>query len=527
MIGMPLQISTFLGAAYSKGGVCDFSRSGISSGPTVKSLMKATDVHSVKGKQTDTVTNLATDSRRVVPGSLFFALPGLRTDGNTFVEEAIGRGAIGIVTETKPKCPLPVPVSHVPNARRALAEISAAFYEHPEKALQIHGVTGTNGKTTVTILAQHLMAEGGPVGLIGTVRYDVGRRTFPAFRTTPEALDCFALMDQMRNVGCESAVMEVSSHGIEQERIWGIPYETAVFTNLTQDHLDYHKSFEAYYSAKKELFTGVGTLPPKVSIINIDDYWGSRLAAEVADLSDVWSFGKSDEARFKISIRNLDESGAHFEILDTLSGDVKSINSSLLGEYNVYNLVAAFLMAKSAGKPDVEIAGRLGSLPAVPGRMELVAREEGVNILVDYAHTDDALSNALGMLKTITPKDVHVVFGCGGDRDRTKRRKMVDAALQNADQIILTADNPRSEPLEQIFSDMCEGLPDEERKNLAVVRDRREAILSAINTAKPGDCVLIAGKGHENFQEIDGALIPFEDKKVVKELLSIREMSSR
>lgn len=526
MIGIPLQISTFLAANHSKGSESAMSRADTNA-PTVKSLAKATKTLGFKSKQDDGVTNLATDSRRVIPGSLFFALPGLRTDGNTFVEEAIGRGAVGVVTETKPKRPLPVPMLHVPNARRALAEISAAFYDHPEKALRMQGVTGTNGKTTVTILAQHLMAKEAPVGLIGTVRYDVGRRTFPAFRTTPEALDCFALMDQMRNVGCESAVMEVSSHGIEQERVWGIPYETAVFTNLTQDHLDYHETFEAYYNAKKQLFTGVGAPPPKVSIINIDDEWGSRLADEISSTTDVWSFGKASNARFKICIKNLDESGARFEILDMQSGDIQEVESSLLGEYNVYNLVAAILMAKSAGKSDSEIADRLASLPAVPGRMELVAREEGVNILVDYAHTDDALSNALGMLKTITPKTVHVVFGCGGDRDRSKRRKMVDAALGNADKVILTADNPRSESLDHIFADMCEGLSSEARENLSVVRDRREAILSAINSAQSGDCVLIAGKGHENFQEINGALIPFEDKQVVKELLSIREMSGR
>ncbi|MEM7672452.1 MAG: UDP-N-acetylmuramoyl-L-alanyl-D-glutamate--2,6-diaminopimelate ligase [Verrucomicrobiota bacterium] len=494
--------------------------------PTLKRLVKATKTLHSKGRLEESVTNLATDSRRVVPGSLFFALPGLRVDGNTFVEEAIGRGAVGIVTEQLIKGVCPVPIIQVSSARRALAEIAAEFYGHPEESLKLSGVTGTNGKTTVSMLAQHLLSKVEPVGLIGTVRYDVGARTFPAFRTTPEALDSFALLDQMQQGGCARAVMEVSSHGIDQERIWGIPFDIAVFMNLTQDHLDYHDDFESYYQAKARLFKGVGAPAPRISIVNIDDSWGKRLADEMLDENEVWSFGKRVDARFQVVIKELDARGGSFDLVDTLHGESISVKTALLGEYNVYNLVAAILIAKSSDVSNLEILERIDCLPAVPGRMELVSSNDDVNVLVDYAHTDDAIRNALMMLKSITQGNVHIVFGCGGDRDRSKRAKMVEAADSLADTLILTSDNPRSEPIEQIFSDMREGLSGMDPLRVKIIRDRREAISTALRIAKSGDCVLVAGKGHENFQEIEGALIPFDDRSVVKELIHIHELGS-
>ncbi|MGB0372596.1 MAG: UDP-N-acetylmuramoyl-L-alanyl-D-glutamate--2,6-diaminopimelate ligase [Opitutales bacterium] len=516
-----------MNAAVSRGEQHMHAQNGMAKlSPSLKTLLKATRTLKTKGTLGDTVTNLATDSRRVVPGSLFFALPGLRVDGNTFVEEAIGRGAVGIVTEKLRKGVCPVPVIQVENVRRALAEIAAEFYGHPEQALRNCGVTGTNGKTTVTMLAQHLLSEEKPVGLIGTVRYDVGPRTFPAFRTTPEALDCFALLDQMRQSACEQVMMEVSSHGIDQERIWGIPFETAVFTNLTQDHLDYHKDFESYYRAKAQLFHGVGARAPKISIINIDDTWGERLAREVVPNTEVWSFGRHVEARFRIQIETLNAAGGVFVLHDTVSGDDLTVETSLLGEYNVYNLVAAILIAKSLGKSSEEILRRIETLPDVPGRMERISSKEGVNVLVDYAHTDDAIHNALKMLRSITEGKIHIVFGCGGDRDRTKRAKMVEAAEPLADTLVLTSDNPRSEPIEQIFSDMRSGLKTQDPARIKIIRDRREAISAALRIAEKGDCVLVAGKGHENFQEIEGALIPFDDRQVVKELIQIHELRS-
>ena len=475
-----------------------------------------------KGELKATVTGLATDSRRVVPGSLFFAISGYRTDGNDYIGEAISRGAIGIVSERPHPRICPVPFWTVGDARTALADVAARFYGHPENDLKIAAVTGTNGKTTVAMLTQHLMEGDDPVGLLSTVRYDVGKRTFPAFRTTPESVDIYALLDQMRTGGCSSMMMEASSHGIHQKRVWGVQLEVAVFTNLTQDHLDYHGDLNDYFETKAKLFAGVGAAAPRVGVINISDAHGAELARRLAGRMKLVTFGKENVATHQIVIKSMRADGVSFDLVS--SEDTLSIESALPGEYNIYNLAAAILCAQEMGVTREAILDRLASFRGIPGRMQRVEHFDGVHVFVDYAHTHDAIHNALNMLGEVIDGQIHIVFGCGGDRDRSKRPKMMQAALDGADRVYLTADNPRLEALDQIFGDTMAAVEESDRMRVQVIRDRREAIAVALRSAKPEDCVLIAGKGHENFQEIADALIPFDDVQTAQELIAALEL---
>ena len=482
------------------------------------------EILAVKGTLDRPISGLSIDSRRVVPGTLFFALPGQRTDGATFIDEAVSRGAVAVVTQRMPALP-PARVTfiQVADARAMLASVAQRFYKFPDREMSVVGVTGTNGKTTVTHLLKHFLTGDRRVGLLGTISYDLGARTVPSFRTTPESLDIYGLMAQMRDAGCRQAIMEVSSHGIDQQRVRGLQFDAAVFTNLTRDHLDYHKTLEAYFEVKSRLFTGETGTAPKVAVVNLDDAYGEKLAARLAakvPATTVVTFGENPAAQVRAEKVALHFTNTTFRL--AWPGGSMDIDSPLIGRYNVSNLLAAIATAWALGRDPAVFLARLRSFQGVPGRMERIDEGQPFNVLVDYAHTDDALRNALGMLRAITPGRLLVVFGCGGNRDRSKRPLMTRAVQDYADFAFATADNPRTEAIAQIFDDMRGGMISPDK--ITWIDDRRRAISLALDVAKPGDCLLIAGKGHESYQEFADTVYPFDDRQVARELIGIKSL---
>ena len=487
--------------------------------PKLSDYFHDDEILAVKGPLDRPISSLVIDSRRVVPGALFFALPGLRADGASFIDEAMSRGAVAVVTQKMPAHPPGrVTFIQVADARATLALVAQRFYKFPDRDLGVVGVTGTNGKTTVAHLLKHFLNGDQRVGLLGTINYDLGARTVPSFRTTPESLDIYGMLAQMRDAGCRQAVMEVSSHGIEQQRVRGLNFSAAVFTNLTRDHLDYHRTIDAYFAVKARLFTGATGAPPKVAVVNLDDPRGEKLAALVtaqAGQSRLVTFGENPRA--DVRAENITLNFTHTTFRLVWPGGTLDLDAPLIGRYNVSNLLAAIATAWGLGRDPVVFLARLRAFKGVPGRMERIDEGQAFNVLVDYAHTDDALRNALGMLRTITPGRLLVVFGCGGNRDRSKRPLMTCAVQEFADFAFATADNPRTEAIAQIFDDMRAGVTAPEK--ITWIDDRRRAISFALDVAKPGDCLLIAGKGHESYQEFADTVFPFDDRQVVRELL--------
>ncbi|HVU36599.1 MAG TPA: UDP-N-acetylmuramoyl-L-alanyl-D-glutamate--2,6-diaminopimelate ligase [Opitutaceae bacterium] len=494
--------------------------------PKLSDYFRDEDLIAVKGSLDRPISGLALDSRRVVPGNLFFALPGRRADGASFIDEAISRGAVAVVTQNMPVHPPgKATVVQVADARATLAVVAQRYFKFPDRDMNVVGVTGTNGKTTVTHLLKHFLNGDQRVGLMGTINYDLGARTVPSFRTTPESLDVYGMLAQMRDAGCRQAVMEVSSHGIDQQRVRGLQFSAAVFTNLTRDHLDYHKTFEAYFEVKSRLFTGKTGSAPKVSVVNLDDAYGEKLAAQItADVpgTKLVTFGENAQAQVRAENVTLNFRNTTFRLV--WPGGTMDIDSPLIGRYNISNLLAAIATAWGLGRDPVVFLAKLRAFKGVPGRMERIDEGQSFNVLVDYAHTDDALRNALGMLRAITPGRLLVVFGCGGNRDRTKRPLMVRAVQEFADFAFATADNPRTEPLARIFDDMRAGVTAPEK--VTWIDDRRRAISLALDMAKPGDCLLIAGKGHESYQEFADTVFPFDDRQVVRELIGIKSLKA-
>ncbi len=490
--------------------------------PKISDYFRDGDFQASKGDLDRPISGLAMDSRRVMPGNLFFALPGRRADGNSFIDEAIQRGAVAIVAEKIPSgTAVRVTYLQVPDARRALALIAQRYFNFPDKSIDLVGVTGTNGKTTVTNLIKHLLSTSAQrVGLIGTVHYDLGARVVPSYRTTPESLELYGMLAQMREAGCRQAAMEVSSHGIDQHRVLGMQFGVAVFTNLTRDHLDYHQSMEAYFEVKSRLFNGGSGPVPCAVAINLDDPYGRQLAAATPPHVKVITFGESAGATVRAEHIRLNFKNTALRLVWP-EGSIE-IESPFIGRYNVSNLLAAFAACYALGRDPAVIAARLRSFGGVPGRMERIEEGQPYNVLVDYAHTDDALRNALGMLRAITPGRLFVVFGCGGNRDRTKRALMTGAAQEFADFTWATADNPRSEALSQIFSDMQAGVKHADR--ITFIVDRRYAISLALDAAREGDCLLIAGKGHETYQEFADTIVPFDDRQVARELIGLKSI---
>ena len=492
--------------------------------PKLSDFLGENEAIAVKGSLDRPISGIVMDSRRVVPGTLYFALPGLRIDGASFIDEAVNRGAVAVVTQKMPThAPAKVTFIQVADARATLARLAQRYYKFPDRDMQVVGVTGTNGKTTVAHLVKHFLNGDQRVGLLGTINYDLGARTVPSFKTTPESLDIYGMLAQMRDAGCRQAVMEVSSHGIDQQRVLGLQFGAAIFTNLTRDHLDYHKTMEAYFSVKTRLFTGHTGAEPKVAVINADDPHGIQLAAKVsAEVASVRvvTYGESPSAQVRAEQVSLNFKNTTFKLVWP-QGEM-AVDSPLIGRYNVSNLLAAVATAWGLGRDPQVFLAKLRAFKGVPGRMERIEEGQAFNVLVDYAHTDDALSNALGMLRAITPGRLLVVFGCGGNRDRTKRPLMVKAVQEHADFAFATADNPRNEALAQIFGDMQAGVTDPMK--ITWIEDRRRAISLALDMAKPGDCLLIAGKGHETYQEFADTVSPFDDRQVVRELIDIKQI---
>lgn len=491
--------------------------------PKITEYFPEGEIIAVKGALDRPISGLVMDSRRVVPGTMFFALPGRRADGAGFVDEAIARGAVAIVTNKLPTAaPTRVTFIQVADPRAALARVAQRYYRFPDREMAVIGVTGTNGKTTVTHLIKHFLNGDQRVGLIGTINYDLGARTVPSFRTTPESVDIFGMMAQMRDAGCRQAVMEVSSHGIDQQRVLGLQFSAAVFTNLTRDHLDYHQTLESYFEVKSRLFTGGTGAPPKAAVINLDDPHGEKLVGMVPAGVKTVTFGEHPRAMVRAENVVLGFKNSTFRLV--LPEGELAIDSPLIGRYNVSNLLAAIATAWSQGRDPVVFLAKLRAFKGVPGRMERIEEGQPFNVLVDYAHTDDALRNALGMLRAITPGRLFVVFGCGGNRDRAKRPLMVRAVQEHADFAFATADNPRGEALAQIFDDMKTGVTAPEK--MAWIEDRRRAISLALDACKPGDCLLVAGKGHESYQEFADTVSPFDDRQTVRELIGIKAIKS-
>src|SRR5579871_1326599 len=471
------------------------------------------------------------NSRRVKPGFVFVAMRGESSDGNRHIDSALKNGAVAVVTDSKSEQPRrQVPWAVIPNGRRALSRMSANFYGHPAEKLKVIGITGTNGKTTTSFLCESILQHcARPSALIGTIEYhvpakaggDLPYRVLPSPHTTPEALELNQVFAQAFAAGATHAVMEVSSHALAQERVWGVPYEVAVFTNLTRDHLDYHKSMDSYFEAKSILFLGCGTRPPRASVINADDEYGQSLGQSRKTLSQQVILYGIQKGDFKATNIDLQQDGTKFELI-TPSGGV-TIKTALIGGINIYNILAAAAATFACGCSLQQIAEAIAQFKQVPGRFEKVDCGQPFTVVVDYAHTDDALRNLTAIARDFARRGlglgrVITVFGCGGDRDRTKRPLMAEAAGKGSDFVVLTSDNPRSEDPLQIIDDALPGLRQTGTRH-EVEPDRKKAIHLALIEAMPGDVVLIAGKGHEKTQITREGTFPFDDVQVAREAL--------
>jgi UDP-N-acetylmuramoyl-L-alanyl-D-glutamate--2,6-diaminopimelate ligase len=467
------------------------------------------------------VTSLAYDSRRVQPGSLFFAIQGEKADGHVFIPQALERGAVAVVSERTPPSELVSRWVRVPRIRRALSTAGRLFFGQPDLHLKLIGITGTNGKTTTAFLVDSILrAAGIRTGLFGTIEYRVVDRVLPAVNTTPESLDLWSYLARTVDAGGAAAVMEVSSHALAQERVWGFPYSVAVFTNLTRDHLDYHKDFEHYFEAKRRLFEGLGTPPPAWAVINLDDAWGRKLLD--VPCPQRLTYGMNSNAQVKVKHLDCRHNGLEGTIV-TPAGKLRLV-SSLMGRANLANILAATAASIAYGIPLERIEEGLTDLKAVPGRFERIDEGQSFLVVVDYAHTDDALRNVLSTVRELTRNRLIVVFGCGGERDRAKRPLMGEAAGSLSDLAVLTSDNPRSEDPLLIMNDALVGLQKAGKPYWAEV-DREIAIRKALEEAREGDVVVLAGKGHETYQVLKDRTIPFDDREVARKVL--REMGYR
>ncbi len=453
------------------------------------------------------ISALAYDNRVVKRGTLFFCVPGFTRDGHDFAADAIGRGAVALAAQRP--LDLGVPEILVPDARAAMAPAAARFYGDPTAELEVAGVTGTNGKTTTAYLIRALLEGAGrATGLLGTVTSVIGGVEHPVQRTTPEAIDLQRTFREMARLGDRACAMEVSSHALELHRADAIHFAVAVFTNLTQDHLDFHPTMEDYFRAKRRLFTEAR---PRQAVINVDDPYGARLAGELPEAS---TYALDRDATYRAVDVHTGLDGSRFTVRGP--DGAAELSSPLRGRFNVYNVLGAYAAALALGVPRDRAADAIAAAGQVPGRFQQVDEGQDFAVLVDYAHTPDSLANVLRAARELTQGRLHVVFGAGGDRDRGKRPQMGEIATRLADRVIVTSDNPRSEDPEAIIDQILAGAGPVAEHNV----DRREAIERAIADAHSGDVVVIAGKGHEQGQEFaDGHKVPFDDASVAREVL--------
>ena len=471
---------------------------------TLLELFSGVEVLQWNGNEEIFISSLAVDSRSVLPGGLFFACEGFRVDGNQFVTEAIDRGANVVVSAKSLGISSSVQVADV---RSTLSRVARNYYQAPDAHMKVVGVTGTNGKTTTVSLLENLLPS---CGSVGTIACRFGPHVLPATRTTPAPIELYSVLAKMRKYGCEHVAIEITSHGLSQKRVEGLQVDTAVFLNLTQDHLDYHGSMEEYFLAKKKLFTG--EVLPRVAVINWEDCYGKQLAKELPSEVSLLSFGKG--GLFRAENIQLGE-GSRFDFL--WPGGREKVFLPLMGHYNVSNALAALTACFGLGEMG-QFVEKLSTFPGVPGRLEKVSGD-GVDfqVWVDYAHTEDALFQVLRTVRKRVKGRLLVVFGCGGERDKWKRPLMTRVVQEWADFAWATSDNSRGEAVEAIFRDMKTGVFRSEK--IAFVEERREAIRLAVETALPGDGVVVAGRGHESFQEVGGRKVAFDDRVVVRELL--------
>jgi UDP-N-acetylmuramoyl-L-alanyl-D-glutamate--2,6-diaminopimelate ligase len=462
------------------------------------------------------IGGISCDSRRAGPGHLFVAIRGDQFDGHSFIEQAVEKGVVAVVAER-------AGLSHratmivVRDSREGLAQLASVFYGEPAQKLTMIGVTGTNGKTTTTFLIKHLLERANrSTGLIGTVQYEIGRRVLPALRTTPESVDIQELLSHCVEAGCRNVVMEVSSHALSQNRANEINFDVGVFTNLTRDHLDFHRGMKDYFEAKTRLFENLRASEKKsrTAVINVDDPYGQQLVARFGKDVPIVTYGMGARADFRASNFKVELNGTSYQ----LDAKEKSylVRLPLIGRFNIYNSLAALAGADAAGVDIRTSVTALAKAPQIPGRLEAVPAKRQFHVFVDYAHTDDALLNVLKTCRDLNPNRLIVVFGCGGNRDKSKRPLMGSAADQLADITIITSDNPRKEDPEAIIRGIELGF---KRKNYEKIVDRKKAIARAIALAQPRDIVLIAGKGHEKMQEFSDHTIPFDDVDVATRAL--------
>ncbi len=477
-------------------------------------LLKDIRVVSLTATTDPEITGIAYSSKLVEPGNIFIALKGQRADGHDFLPEALERGAAVIVSERPRHTEIDRPWVQVLEAREAMALLAANFYDHPSSRLKVVGITGTKGKTTITyILEEILNAAGFRPGVVGTVEYRWAGRQFSAERTTPEAPDIQKFLRQMVEEGVSHCLMEVSSHSLELKRVWGIGFDVAVFTNLSGEHLDYHQTMENYFEAKKKLF--FLNHKRQASVVNIDDPWGERLLSELP--MQTISFGFKPEAVVRAEKFTISQE----RMTATVSSPLGQLTftSSLIGKHNLYNFLAAISAALVLSIPVPDIIKGIPSVKRIPGRFENVPNGLGIKVIVDYAHTDGALENLLQAVRSLNPRKVILVFGCGGDRDRLKRPRMGEVAARLADWTIITSDNPRSEDPEQIIAEIEEGFRRLGNHNYEKIVDRRRAIEAALVMARKGDWVVVAGKGHENYQVFKDRTVPFSDVETAREII--------
>ena len=475
----------------------------------------------IRGDLDVAISGITLDSRQVAPGFLFVAIRGMKMDGNRFVPDAIAHGAAAIVSALPGDAYPGISWIQVADEREALALLAANFYEHPAAKLHAIGVTGTNGKTTTTYLTEAILKGAGfPSAVFGTVDYRGPGFQLAAERTTPEAPELQALFRHVVDGGWKHAVMEVSSHAVELKRVLGLHFEVAVFTNLTRDHLDLHQDMRSYFLAKKKLFTGLDGRIPRVLVLNMDDPQFEELKGIAPDR--VISYGMNDAADIHPSQYDAMRGGEGMDaVFKSPLGDLR-IHSKLLGKPNLYNIGAAIGTGVGLGISADAIARGIEGLGLVPGRFESVNAGQDFRVIVDFAHTDDALARVLQSAREITPGRLIVLFGCGGDRDRTKRPLMGEVAIQGSDFVVVSSDNPRSEDPLAIIAEVEVGVRRAggiEGKNYQKIADRRDAIRYALKLASPGDTVLLAGKGHEAYQIIGNQSLPFDERLVARELL--------
>lgn len=481
----------------------------------LKDILYRAGIQEVFGSTAVVVSDICSDSRKVREGTLFVAVRGTQSDGHTFIPQAVAQGASAIVCEKLPQEILPtVTYVRVQDAGLALGIIAGNYFDNPSEKLKLIGVTGTNGKTTtVTLLFQLFRQLGFRTGLLSTVRNQINDQVIPSTHTTPDPIQLNALLSAMVDDECEYAFMEVSSHAVVQHRIAGLHFAGGVFTNITHDHLDYHKTFDAYLKAKKGFFDVLGA--DAFALVNADDKNGQVMLQNTK--ANKYTYGVRAMADFKCRLIENQFGGLLLHL------DGHDVLCRLVGSFNAYNLTAAYATALLLGREKLEVLTALSLLAPVEGRFDHITSAQHVVGVIDYAHTPDALENVLKTLHDVMAGDGRIitVVGCGGDRDAEKRPVMAKIACSLSDRVILTSDNPRSEDPASIIRQMESGIPSNEvRKTLSIV-DRKEAIKTAVSLAQPGDIILLAGKGHEKYQEVMGVRHPFDDKKVLEELFKI------